>query len=172
MFEESPQKCLKDRDQHFQQTLMSQKWLSKNMRPERAQLFWYNFNLLWGSKNCFRADGLEPRRSGVKVLIKYFWFSLRHPSARPEVMHSDTQQPRPRKDQTSQPKCQSADNAHVFISSPFTLSSPLLSSVLRFTVKMNVNMRVHAGDADTVTSFASTSNTNRSDKRAGTVLSQ
>lgn len=126
MFEESPQKCLKDRDQHLQQTLMSQKRLSKNMRPERAQLFWYNFNLLWGSKNCLRADGLEPRRSGVKVLIKYFWFSLRHPSARPELMHSDTQQPRPRKDQTSQPKCQSADNAHVFISSPFTLSSPLL----------------------------------------------
>ncbi len=53
-----------------------------------------NFNLFWGRRHLFRADGLHPSRSGAKVVMDHFWFSLRRPSARPKITHPDTQQPR------------------------------------------------------------------------------
>lgn len=54
-----------------------------------------NINLYWGSGHLFGADGLHPIRSGVKVPMDHFWFSLQHPSARPPIVQPDTHQTRP-----------------------------------------------------------------------------
>ncbi len=85
-----------------------------------------NFNLFWGQRHLFRADGLHPSRSGVKVLMDHLRFSLRHPSARPKMMHPDTQQPRHHEDKTSQPQCQRDDN-QLMDQSPNSSSLPSLT---------------------------------------------
>ena len=100
-----------------------------------------NINLFWGSGHLSGADGLHPSRSGVKVPMDQFWFSLQHPSARPPIAQPDTHQPRPHKDRASQPRCQRVDNQLMdqcpnssSLHFPLATASPLLG----FTDKMEV----------------------------------
>lgn len=84
------------------------------------------FNLLRGSRHLFRADGLHPSRSGVKVQMEHFWFSLRRASARPKMLHPDRQQSRPHKGKTSPPLNVSVPTTSSWISLliPSSIHSP------------------------------------------------
>ena len=54
-------------------------WLSR-VCNERGRGFIDNFNLFWGCKYLFRADGLHPNRLGSKLLRDNLLFSLSHKS--------------------------------------------------------------------------------------------
>ncbi len=78
------------------------------------------------------------RSSGVKVLMDHFWFSLRHPSARPKMVHPDTQQPRHHEDRTSQLQCEHVDNQLMDQSTnSSSLHSPLLHRFWDSLIKLN-----------------------------------
>ncbi len=73
--------------------------------------------------------------------MDHFWFSLRNQSARPEMVHPDTQQPRHHKGKTSQPQCQRMDSqlmVSLLIPPPFTLPVSPALPLLRSTNKMEV----------------------------------
>lgn len=77
---------------------------------------------LWIQLSSASTLASTQEESGVGVLMDHFWFCLPHQSARPKVMHPDTQQPLHHKDKTSQPQCQRVDSQPV---DPSTDSSPL-----------------------------------------------
>ena len=63
----------------FSRLLALNTWLSR-VCNERGRDFIDNFNLFWGRKYLFRADGLHPNRLGSKLLRDNLLFSLSHKS--------------------------------------------------------------------------------------------
>ena len=61
----------------FSRLLGLNTWLSR-VCNERGRGFIDNFNLFWGRKYLFRADGLHPNRLGSKLLRDNLLFSLSH----------------------------------------------------------------------------------------------
>ncbi|KAM4539925.1 uncharacterized protein PAE49_020669 [Odontesthes bonariensis] len=69
-------------DERFSRLMMLNRWL-KDMCAAHSMNFIDNFNIFWGRRHLFKADGFHLNKSGVQLLSSNIFYSLRHTPAAP-----------------------------------------------------------------------------------------
>ncbi|KAM4592398.1 uncharacterized protein PAE49_010282 [Odontesthes bonariensis] len=69
-------------DERFSRLMMLNRWL-KEMCAAHSMNFIDNFNIFWGRRHLFKADGFHLNKSGVQLLSSNIFYSLRHTPAAP-----------------------------------------------------------------------------------------
>ena len=82
VFFSGPLPSVRGGDERFSRLLMLNRWL-KNECADHSINFIDNFNIFWGRRHLFKADGFHLNRSGGQLLSTNIFYLLRHKLAAP-----------------------------------------------------------------------------------------